>query len=60
MQERVLFSGFCEGILVIFEVIGSFNLNQEYLVIPSRETGNVVAVRILGNKIDKAEPIPKS
>jgi len=56
-KERVIFSGVCEEIPVIFEVIGSFNLNQEYLVIPSRETGSVVPVRVLGRKINQAQPI---
>jgi|GEM_PF-2785842 hypothetical protein len=60
MQERNLFSGFCEEIKVIFECIGMFDPNQEYLVIPIRETGSVVPVRISGNQITKAEPIPKS
>ena len=57
MQEKNFFSGFYKGIRVIFECIGMFDPNQEYLVIPSRETGSVVPVRILGNKIHKAELI---
>jgi hypothetical protein len=57
MKERVLFSGVCEGIIVIFEVIGSFSNSQEYLVIPSRETGSVVPVRVSGDKINQAQPI---
>jgi hypothetical protein len=57
MQEKNFFSGFYEGIRVIFECIGMFDPNQEYLVIPNKETGSVVPVRILGNKIHRPEQI---
>ena len=57
MQKRNLFSGLCEGVRIIFECIGMFDPNREYLVIPIRETGSVVPVRISGNKIHRAELI---
>jgi hypothetical protein len=60
MQEGIVFSGFCEGIKVIFEVIGSFDTNREYGVIPIKESGSVVPVRVLGRNIKVPEPIPRN